>query len=131
MDPEIYIRNMEELGIVNRWNEIQMLCYFRLALRGAVASWINTEDPAESWNELIKKFRELFVDNGNEMTIIKDMIKMEFNGEESLLGFLDRINGLSKRVGLTEDVLIAMTIQNLSDDMGKLIIATCCAFTTL
>jgi hypothetical protein len=54
MDPEIYIRNMEELGIVNRWNEIQILCYFRLALRGAVASWINTEDPAENWNELIK-----------------------------------------------------------------------------
>ncbi|KAF9760911.1 Transposon Ty3-I Gag-Pol polyprotein [Nosema granulosis] len=122
MDPEVFIRNLRDWAHINNWNEKRTIYAFRLSMRGEAENWVNSMRDVESLEELIEKFKERFIGKTLVLTIIKDMAKMTYGGTDTVLGFLDKMAGMARRAKLPEDVLVALSLNALPDEMGKLIL---------
>lgn len=116
------MRNIQEWSILNEWDEARTMYAFRLSMRGEAVNWINSVARYDSMEELIGKFRERFVGKTLVLTIIKDMAKMQYDGTDTILGFLDKMVGMARRAKLPEDVLVALSLNAIPEEMGKLIL---------
>ncbi|EQB62364.1 pol polyprotein [Vairimorpha apis BRL 01] len=122
MDPEVYIRNIQELGLIKGWDGSKTMYSFRIRMRGEAELWINSIEPAVSWEDLVNRFRERFIGKTMALTMIKELAKMKYDYRETMLGFLDRIAGMARRASLPEDVKVAMALNALPEETGKLIL---------
>ncbi|KAF9761007.1 hypothetical protein NGRA_2905 [Nosema granulosis] len=91
-------------------------------MRGEAENWIISVARSDSLDELIGKSRKRFVLKTLVLTIIKDMAKMQYDGTNTILGFLDKMAGMAKRAKLLEDVLVALSLNAIPEEMGKLIL---------
>ncbi|KAF9743554.1 hypothetical protein NGRA_3586, partial [Nosema granulosis] len=122
MDPEVFIRNIQEWTILNGWDEARTMYAFRLAMRGEAENWMNSVPQCDSLEDLLGKFRERFIGKTLVLTIIKEMARMEYDGGNTILGFLDKMAGLARRAKLPEDVLVALSLNAIPEEMAKLIL---------
>ncbi|KAF9760574.1 Transposon Ty3-I Gag-Pol polyprotein [Nosema granulosis] len=122
MDPEVFLRNLKEWAHINKWDEERTIYAFRLSMRGEAENWVNSMTEIETLDELVEKFRERFIGKTQVLTVIKDMAKMSYDGAETVLGFLDKMAGMARRANLPEEVLVALSLNALPDEMGKLIL---------
>lgn len=60
---------------------------FRLCLRGEAENWINSLGEVKTLDELVVKFKVRFVGKILVLSVIKDLARMKFEGDEFLLGF--------------------------------------------
>ncbi|XP_014613889.1 PREDICTED: uncharacterized protein LOC106792185 [Polistes canadensis] len=121
-DPEVFVRNIRGLALINGWDETKMMYVFWMALRGEAENWVNSRGELGSLEELIREFLDRFVGKTLVLLIIKELAKMKYDPRESILAFLDKMAGMSRRVNLSKDVLVALCLNALPDEMGKMIL---------
>ncbi|KAF9761269.1 hypothetical protein NGRA_2758 [Nosema granulosis] len=109
-------------AILNGWDEARTMYAFRLAMRGEAENWMNSVPQCDSLEDLLGKFRERFIGKTLVLTIIKEMARMEYDGGNTILGFLDKMAGLARRAKLPEDVLVALSLNAIPEKMAKLIL---------
>ncbi|EQB60993.1 hypothetical protein NAPIS_ORF01424 [Vairimorpha apis BRL 01] len=51
-DSKVYIRNIQELGLIKGYDESRTMYAFRMRMRGEAELWINSIEPAVSIDDL-------------------------------------------------------------------------------
>lgn len=60
---------------------------YKMGMQREAEVWINSIEPAVSWDDLITRFRERFVGKTVALTFIKELARMKYDHQETMLGF--------------------------------------------
>ena len=95
---------------------------FKLALHGEAAGWLETLPVDCEFSLLLAAFRERFKSELNFLDCINELMDACLGPEELIMGFLDRLRGVTLRGDLIDLVLVAADLRNLPEDISRRIV---------
>lgn len=117
-DPEGYIENVLGFSSMNDWNESKTVFCFKMGLREEARDWVSAISAALTLDELLRQFRMRFVGRTTCLTYIKKMANNAYAGG-SIMNYLDKMKGWSKRAGLPDEVLVALVLNGLPETLAN------------
>ncbi|MCA9766889.1 MAG: hypothetical protein KC455_10785, partial [Carnobacterium sp.] len=121
-DPAVFLREFEEYTQVCGCPELQRRIAFKLALEGEAKAWLYSLEDDMTWEELGRRFLVRFVPANKTLACISELAEAKWERSEAVLTFLDKMRTIAMRGGLTQDVLLAMVLKALPEDLANRLI---------
>jgi len=116
---ERFLAEFEEFALAMKWEEPQRKIAFKLSMLGEAATWRETLETSTEYFMMREAFLKRFQTRFDPIAGINELIEARMKEGEGVLSFLDRLKAMALKGRVGENILVAMTLRVLPEDVSK------------